>query len=76
MMVLNWSCKTTKIEPPKPPSFSVVEPPKLSSMIGLPININIEGLSKSLNKKCLTGKASFSSCPRKEQNLQDDFDSV
>lgn len=54
MMVLNWSCKTTKIEPPKPPSFSVVEPPKLSSMIGLPININIEGLSKSLNKKFTT----------------------
>lgn len=53
-MVLNWSCKTTKIEPPKPPSFSVVEPPKLSSMIGLPININIEGLSKSLNKKFTT----------------------
>ena len=54
MMVFNWSCKTTKIEPPKPPSFSVVEPPKLSSMIGLPININIEGLSKSLNKKFTT----------------------
>lgn len=50
----NWQCKTTKIEPPKPPNFSLVEPPKLTSMIGFPININIEGLSKSLNKKFTT----------------------
>ncbi len=54
LLVINWQCKTTKIEPPKPPNFSLVEPPKLTSMIGFPININIEGLSKSLNKKFTT----------------------
>ncbi len=53
-IIFNWQCKTTKIEPPKPPNFSLIAPPKLTSMIGFPININLEGLSKSLNKKFTT----------------------
>ncbi len=45
------SCKTAKIEPPKPKSFVGVEPSKPTSIIGLPINISTDGLAKSLNKK-------------------------
>jgi hypothetical protein len=29
-MVLNWSCKTTKIEPPKPPNFSLIAASKIN----------------------------------------------
>ena len=49
--IFNWSCKTVKIEAPKPKSFIGVQPSKPTSIIGLPININTEGLTKSLNKK-------------------------
>ena len=50
-IIFIWSCKTVKIEVPKPKSFIGVQPSKPTSIIGLPININTEGLTKSLNKK-------------------------
>jgi hypothetical protein len=51
LAVIINACKTQKITAPKPPDVPVVIPPKTTSIIGLPIHINVAGLAASVNKK-------------------------
>jgi hypothetical protein len=51
LALITNACKTQKISAPKPPNVPVVIPSKPTSIIGLPIYINVAGLAASVNKK-------------------------